>query len=124
MPDPSPASQPDIDINEDLGYDGYSSKRPCPIEDCEASVTLADHGYALRPRQTKKLRKSFIYPSLVPNIRKRFCVCQQFNDGRLYWQCDGCDQHFHPGCAGLLPWKEPDNFYCPSCKVNFSFRVK
>lgn len=88
------------------------------VEEVPLSSTIT-----LRPERIKKRRSSFIYTSVKKRSRK-YCVCNKGNDGRKYWQCEGCDEWFHPGCLGLEETEEPNHFYCrKECEVKTGERV-
>ena len=44
-----------------------------------------------------ELKKDIIVP--VQTDKNLYCVCQQYNDGKLYIICSTCDQSYHPKCV-------------------------
>ncbi|XP_052246689.1 uncharacterized protein LOC127855274 isoform X5 [Dreissena polymorpha] len=54
-------------------------------------------------------------PLFIINLRVRetHCLCNMPDDGREYWQCEGCFKWFHPECVGESV--EPEKYKCASC---------
>lgn len=99
---------------------GKSEERNCKSKRAREPKETEHYKEQCRKRKRKDQRKSslFMYTFPKKTLRKnKYCVCQQENDGRLYWSCEGCTQWYHPECMGLEEKDEPDLYICPDCQL-------
>ncbi|XP_069108899.1 uncharacterized protein [Argopecten irradians] len=101
------------EVAADEHHQKTTAEQSGPTQGSQPSNQIRRPTRRIRLRKLKEKRKYFVYPKIKGNNRT-FCICMEKNDGRKYWQCNRCEEWYHPECLGLSD--EPSVFICHECQ--------
>ncbi|XP_052232336.1 uncharacterized protein LOC127845454 isoform X9 [Dreissena polymorpha] len=117
VPDTDPVVD-DVATTRNLDQLTNTSAMEMEVPDTDPVVddvaTTRESRYPVRASTSKApfRRESFIYYG-PKRVKETHCLCNMPDDGREYWQCEGCLKWFHPECVGESV--EPEKYTCASC---------